>query len=120
MTDELDPRLQELFAARREELDGEAFTDRVMARTRYLKYRVPALIAGITVMVVLVSLLLMPALEGFAYYVAVGLTTALIDLGEGWLAFFLAPVNTVGSLLILSAKLIRVAQKKLLRVSVTA
>ena len=120
MTDELDPRLQALFAEKREELDGEAFTALVMARTRFLKYRMPALIAGIAAVVVLVSLLLMPALEGFAYYIAVGLTTSLIDLGEGWLAFFLAPVNTVGSLLILGAKLVRMAQKKLLRVSVAA
>jgi hypothetical protein len=117
MRNDLDPRLRALFFEAREELDGEAFTARVMARTRFLKYRMPALVSGLALVVVACALLVMPALQDVAFLAAVGLTSSLFDLGEGWLSFVLAPVNTVGSLLIIVARLVRMGQKRIMQVA---
>ena len=113
MTEQLDPRLQTLFANSRDELEGETFVTGVVTKTRFLRYRLPVLLAGITLALAVCALLLAPSLQDFALIVAWGMTTSLVDLGDGWLAWVLMPVNTVGSLLILGAKVIRVAQKKI-------
>jgi hypothetical protein len=38
----------------------------------------------------------------------------LINLGDGWLASILSPVNTIGSLVIITAKAVRMGQKKIM------
>jgi hypothetical protein len=117
MTEELDPRLQSLFVQARQDLDGEAFTALVMARTRYARYRLPAVYTVIVLALVACALLLTPSLQEFSLLVARALTASLIDLGDGWLAVVLSPVNTIGSLLIIAAKAVRVGQKKIMEMA---
>jgi hypothetical protein len=117
MADDRDPRLQTLFADATPEFEADAFTARVMEKTRFLKYRLPASVIGIALVLAICALLLAPPLQEFAILVALGLTTALIDLGDGWIAWLFSPINTVGSLLIISAKAIRVFSKKVLGAS---
>ena len=49
--------------------------------------------------------------------VAQGLSISLVDLGEGWLAWVLAPVNSVASLLVLSVKALRMGAARVRRAS---
>jgi hypothetical protein len=113
MTNEQDPRLQALFANAPSDLEGEAFVAGVTDKTRFLRYRLPATLGGIALVLIVFMLVLVPPFQALAWGIALGLTTSLFDLGEGWVAWFIAPVNTVGSLLILIAKVIRVGQKKI-------
>ncbi len=114
MTERLDPRLQSLFDQATQELDGEAFTANVMARTRYARFRLRAMYTAVGLAVVACALLLAPSLQEFSLLVARALTASLIDLGDGWLAIFLSPVNTIGSLIIIAAKAIRMGQRKIM------
>ena len=112
MTDDRDPRLQALFADTRVELDGEEFVTRVMAKTRKPKQLLITGLAGLLLLLVAsVWLFSLPAFE-ISQTIATALTTTLIDLGEGWIAWVLSPVNNIASLTILSIKAIRTLQKK--------
>jgi hypothetical protein len=115
MTDHRDPLLQTLFAEAQQELDGEAITARIMAKTRN---RRNLLVAGgiISSLVLLTGAWLVfavPLLE-FALLVTQGLSMTLVDLGEGWLALVFLPVNNIASLLVITVKAIRILQKKIL------
>ena len=57
-----------------------------------------------------------PLLE-FAVLISQVFTTALVDLGEGWLALVFMPVNNIASLFVLSGKAILMAWKKLISAS---
>ena len=112
MTDDRDPRLQALFADTQGELDGEEFVTRVMAKTRKPKQLLIAGLAGLALLLVAgIGLLSLPAFE-ISQVIATALTTTLIDLGEGWFAWILSPVNNIASIVALSIKAIRVIQKK--------
>ena len=95
-----DPRLDALFNQACEPLDNDAFTDKVMSRSRFLKYRSHAMIAGTVLILLMAAQIFVPAMRDFALMVAWGLTTNIIDLGDGWLAFAVSPINTVGSVLV--------------------
>jgi hypothetical protein len=118
MTDHWDSQLKTLFAESRQELDGEALTARVMARTRKLSYMLIA--GGISAVLVLLTgawlVFALPLLE-FAVLISQGLTMTLVDLGEGWLALVFLPVNNIASLLVLSMKAIHMARKKIIGAS---
>jgi len=117
MTDERDPRLQALFADTQGELDGEEFVTRVMAQTRKPKQLLIAGLAGLTLLLIAgIWLFSLPAFA-ITQVIATALTTTLIDLGEGWLAWILSPINNIASLLILSLKGLRMIQKKVRGVS---
>ena len=108
-----DPLLLEAFAAAREDLADEAMTRAVLARTARTRWlRLGGLATALLVAVLTTWLALGMTLEDFAFGIAEALMTPLVDLGEGWLAFFLLPVNTVGSLLVLVLKLARMAWKR--------
>lgn len=113
--DQRDPLLQELFAHAEQELAGEALTASVMAKTRRRRYRVLATLAGAVLLMLTATWLAfgVPLFE-FALLVSMALTTPLVDLGEGWLALLLLPLNTVASLLLILLRGLRVAQRKLL------
>jgi hypothetical protein len=115
--DDRDPLLQSLFDDVELNLDGKAFSAVVIARTRARRVRVAA--AGIFVAVVLLIGAAQFAASGheFARLLAVGLATTLVDLGDTWLAWIFSPLNTVGSLIIVSAKAIRVGRKKIVSAS---
>ena len=119
MTEQQDPRLQALFANAWQDLDGEAFTSGMMAKTRLQRYRTPALIAVVTILVVVCAILLAPSLLTFALLTAQALTTNLVELGDGWLGLALSPINNIASLLILGAKIAFMGWKVISRTSYT-
>jgi hypothetical protein len=113
MSDDRDPLLQTLFADARNDLDGEAFTAQVMAKTRFLRYRVVAPWVCIALMLAAGASYLAIPLE-IAQLIAQGLTTTLIDLGGGWLGWVFSPVNNIAALLVLIVKAIRVGRNRIL------
>ena len=114
MTEYRDPALEELFRAAQRDLADETVTERVMAGTRQRLVRMAALALAGSVVVLLVAWYLFagPLLE-FAVLISQFLTNPLIDLGEGWLALVLLPINNIASILVLSTKLSLLAWKKL-------
>ena len=112
MNNDHDAVLQTLFTDARKDLEGEAFTARVIARTRSLKIRfVTGLAAVAVVLLVGFAFFATPIME-ISQPVTLVLTTSLFDLGEGSLAWIFSPVNNIASLLILVAKALRVAWKR--------
>ena len=118
ITDNQDQLLKSVFAEARQELDGEVLTSRVMAKTRRVLYMLSAGVLSIAIVLVGGAWLIfgMPLLE-FAVLVSQFLTMTLIDLGEGWLALVFTPLNNIASLLVVGAKGIHLAWKKLLSLS---
>ena len=120
MDEERDPILQNLFAESQHDLDGAAFIASVMARSRFLRIRRFLPWIGGT-LALLVGLLLLVPLQEFgvliALYVTDVLTITLVDLGEGWLALVLSPVNNIASLIVLGVKALRMGRKKIVGAS---
>ncbi|MFC1695528.1 hypothetical protein ACFL1C_05320 [Pseudomonadota bacterium] len=118
MAGDRDKLLQAAFAEARQNLDDDVFTARVMTRSRNLLY----LLTGGAISLALVILagvwltIGIPLLE-FAVLISQVFTTALVDLGEGWLALVFMPVNNIASLFVLSGKAILMAWKKLISAS---
>ena len=114
MTEHRDPSLEALFEQANRELEGEALTAQVMARTRNRL----AMIVGGAVLVTVVAVLIawqifaMPMLE-FAVMVTQFLGNPLFDLGDGWLGFVFLPINNLASLFVLAAKGAMLGWKKL-------
>ncbi|MDH3789659.1 MAG: hypothetical protein OES53_13960 [Xanthomonadales bacterium] len=113
MADDRDPILQELFTEPAQELAGDAFVDGVMFRTRR---RIHWLLASLAVLAIVLvfSLWLMsaPALQ-FINLLTEALTTQLFDVGDGWMAWILLPVNSVAGLLVIVAKIARMTWKRI-------
>ncbi|MCZ6501053.1 MAG: hypothetical protein O6945_00900 [Gammaproteobacteria bacterium] len=117
MTDDRDPLLQTLFAEAQRELDGEAFTAHVMARTRSQRYQVIAGWFGVALVLAACTWLLALPIQEFAQLIVQGLAITLIDLGDSWLAWLFSPVNNIAGLLVLSVKAIRIIRKKIIGAS---
>jgi len=113
MSREFDARLQTMFADANMELDGANFVGRVMTNTLAWRNRLVAALAGLSLVVAICVLVFNIPLLQITQQVSLIFTTALIDVGEGWTALLLAPVNNIGSLLILTAKALRIIQKKM-------
>ena len=113
ITDNQDQLLQSVFAEARQELDDEAITNRIMARTRRVLYMLAAGVLSLAVALLAGVWLIfgIPLLE-FAVLISQFLTMTLIDLGEGWLALVFMPVNNIASLLVIGAKAIHLGWKK--------
>ena len=118
ITENQDQLLQSVFAEARQDLDGEAITSEVMAKTRRVLYMLATGVLSIAIILVVGAWLVfgMPLLE-FAVLVSQFFTMTLIDLGEGWLALVFTPLNNIASLIIFGAKAIHLAWKKLLSAS---
>ena len=118
MTNNQDQMLQSVFADARQDLDDKALTASIIAKTRKLYYLLAA--GGIAVTVLLLAgtwlIFGMPLLE-FAILISQFMTMALFDLGEGWLALALMPVNNIASLVLVSVKAIHLGWKKLISTS---
>jgi hypothetical protein len=97
-----DPRLQWLFEQANQNLDGEALTQRVVAATRRRTLRLfaGATLISLAVLAAVWVAFAVPLLE-FGVLLSRLLTSSLIDLGDGWLALLLLPLNSVGGLLAL-------------------
>lgn len=118
ITNNQDQLLQSAFAEARQDLEDDALTNRVMAKTRRVLYMLAAATLSIAI-VLMASVWLvfgMPLLE-FAVLISQFLTMTLIDLGEGWLALVLMPVNNIASLFVIGAKAIHLGWKKILNAS---
>lgn len=115
ITNSQDQLLQSVFAEARQDLEDETLTKRIMAKTRRVLYMLAA--AALSLAVVLLTgvwlIFGMPLLE-FAVLISQFLTMALIDLGEGWLALVLMPLNNIASLIVITAKAIHLGWKKVL------
>jgi hypothetical protein len=111
-----DPVLAALFAGAEPPAPDQEFTEAVMDRTRRFKWRfLTGLVLGFLTLaaVMLASYLAFPVLVTEWAALAFGLVSMpIISLGEGWLAWLLAPINTVGAILVALYKLIRMASKK--------
>ena len=118
ITDNQDQLLKSVFAEARQDLDGEALTSRVMAKTRRVLFLLAAGILSLAIILVGGAWLMfgMPLLD-FAVLISQFLTMTLIDLGEGWLALVFTPLNNIASLIIIGAKAIHLGWKKLLGAS---
>ena len=115
MTNEWDAQLQTLFADSKNELDGEGFTDRVVAGTFSRRNRLIAGIAGMAlVLAICIWVFNVPVWE-LVQQVSLVFTINLFDLGEGWVAWALSPVNNIAGVLLLSVKAIRILRKRALR-----
>ena len=108
-----DPLLLDAFATAREDLTDDAMTKTVLARTRRTRWlRLAGLAAVLLAALLSTWLSLGMTFKDFAFGIAEALMTPLVDVGEGWLAFVLLPVNTVGSMAVLLLKLMRMAWKR--------
>ncbi len=77
------------------------------------RFRISAGWAGIALVLVACAGLLALPLQGLALIIAQGLTTTLIDLGDGWLAMMISPINSIASIVVVSVKAIRMGRSKL-------
>ena len=112
MTNDRDPLLQSMFDDARTELSDTSFTDRVLTRSRQRQYRLGAGLTSAALIALTVFLLFAPPLSDLARSLGELITLSLVDLGEGWAAWVLAPLNNLASLLIMSAKLFFIIRKK--------
>ena len=99
MTDERDPKLEALFVQAEQELADDGYVDGVMERLR--RHRRNSLIGRFSAvgLLVLLEVLLSAPLQNSAAVVADALSTALFEVEGQWLAFALAPLNSVAGLL---------------------
>lgn len=99
MTEERDPQLEALFIQAEENLVDDAYVDAVVDSLR--RHRRNSLIGRFTAVLLLVALelLLSAPFQNSAAAIADALSTSLIDIEGQWLAFALAPLNSVAGLL---------------------
>lgn len=99
MSDERDPLLESLFDAADAGLEDEAFTNAVVDRIK--NRRGTVLVSRLAVLALLVALevVLESPLQASLGVVAEVLGMSLIELENEWLAFLVAPVNSVAGLL---------------------
>ena len=103
MTD-LDPKLQSLFAE--DNISDDGFSASVMLeidqqqKSRSLSKWLFICVGALAVITATIYL-------GAAEFVALTLTSPILGLGEGWLAFALSPINNCGAILVVMLNLIR-------------
>lgn len=117
MTERSDLDLQALFANATRDLEGEAFTGSVLAKTRRVVYQVIAAAIGLLLVLLISAWWLAVPVQELSVLITRFLGTPLIDLGEGWLGWIFTPVNNIAALFALSAKLIRMTWKKMVGTS---
>lgn len=99
MSDERDPLLQSLFDEADTGLEDEAFTSAVVDRVRNRRSTVVAGRIAVLVLLVALEVVLESPLQASLGVVAEVLGMSLIDIESEWLAFLVAPVNSVAGLL---------------------
>lgn len=99
MTNGNDPVLQALFDSARDDLLENGFTQQVMSEVEKKRRRTIIVWVGLSLLaLVVVWWLAEPVLE-LLNLVSALLPTSLFDLGEGWIAVFLAPLNSIATLI---------------------
>ena len=99
MTEERDLELEALFIQAEESLVDDGYVDGVMDRLR--RQRRNSLIGRFSAVLLLVALevLLSAPFQNSAAAIADALSTSLIDVEDQWIAFAVAPFNSVAGLL---------------------
>lgn len=114
MSIEREPKLQDLFAQAAEPLAGDEICGQVMAAARKRKILAWAGAAAAAVLAVVVTWqLLGVSLLEFAVIVSGTLTANLVDLGEGWMALILLPINSLGGLLAIAARATQLIRRRM-------
>jgi hypothetical protein len=114
MSNQPDLQLQDLFAQAAEPLGGDELCNRVMAAARKRKWLAWSGLAAAALLTVVVGWqLLAVSLLEFAVIVSGTLTTNLVDLGEGWLALILLPVNSIGGLLAIAVRAAQLIRRRM-------
>jgi hypothetical protein len=113
MKNDLDPRLQTLFAAAKQELTGEDFTAQVMSQIDKLTRR--KIVGWICVGLVLIpgAWLLAGFLQDTVSVLTQVVPVSLVDVENRWLANVLSPANSIASLVALGLLGLRIAYKKI-------
>lgn len=107
MTEERDPLLQNLFAEVQQDLDGEVFVSQVMARTQGFKLRILIGIIAVALMTSLAAWLFsIPLLEITAAITQLA-GIELIPISHSTIAWLVAPINNIATLLVIIAKLMK-------------
>jgi hypothetical protein len=122
MTEHRDPVLQTLFAVDQidqNDQDAQAFTARVMAKTRKLIYQLAGVLAAVALLLLICVWVFAIPLQEVVQLVTQTVSVTLFDLGDGWASWVFSPVNNIASLIVLSLKAIRIVHKKVLRASYT-
>ncbi len=114
-TEDRDPTIQGLFDAADIDLDDGVFTVQFSTRARRREIRFAAGWVTIGFALITIGSLLAAPLRALTQLLALGLTAGVVDLGEGGLALVLSPMNTIGSLLILSLMGLRMGRRRILR-----
>jgi hypothetical protein len=117
MNNDCDAVLIELFTEADKTLDDGAFTQKVLKRTYGLVIRLGLLAMGIAAVVLAGAVVMGLVPLSVAQQLSNVLTTSLIELGEGWAAWVLAPINSIGGALVISAKVARVLYKRIMRMA---
>jgi hypothetical protein len=122
MTERRDPVLQTLFAVDQidqNDQDAQAFTARVMAKTRKLIYQLAGVLAAVALLLLICVWVFAIPLQEVVQLVTQTVSVTLFDLGDGWASWVFSPVNNIASLIVISLKAIRIVHKKVLRASYT-
>ncbi len=99
MNEEHDPLLDSLFAAASEELAGDDFLTAVMARIENRKRRLTLTRLGIVALLVALELVLSSPLQHTVGLVTGLLASDLYQFNNEWIAFVLAPINSLAGVL---------------------
>jgi hypothetical protein len=123
MTEHRDPVLQTLFAVDQidqSDQDAQAFTARVMAKTRKLIYQLAGVLAAVALVLLICAWVFAIPLQEVVQLVTQTVSVTLFDLGDSWVSWVFAPVNNIASLIVISLKTIRIVHKKVLSASYTS
>ena len=99
MNEHRDPLLESLFEKAEETLQDESFTAEVSEGVRNRRRRVLAGRLLVAVLLLVLELVLDSPLQASLGVVGDALVTSIYPVGHDWLAFILAPVNTVAGLI---------------------
>lgn len=99
MNDDRDPKLEVLFEQAETSLSDDAFTDAVNDGLRRRRRRILFGRLAVLAAIVLLEVVLESPLQAYLGVAADVLGTPLLPVGDGWLAFIVAPINSVAGLI---------------------
>ena len=106
-----DPALENLFAASERTFEDDNFTDRVMKKSRFMRFRTHIIVAIVLVILAIVLTLMSTDIQSLIVQLNTVLTSDIFDLGEGVAAVALNPVNTIAGIVFIIAKVTHMIYK---------
>lgn len=99
-----DPALKTLFAASERTFEDENFTDKVMKKSRFVRFRTH-IIVGVGLFILAVALTFLSSdVQSLIIQFNNVLTSDIFDLGEGVTAVALDPINTIAGIVFIVIK----------------